>query len=98
MKRRERWIWQERKVDSSWALHVTARKERRKIRADCELYADWLSPPSKVFRITDVSIVNPITLIRDCVKVCDAYGHSLNENDIDQIRNELQELQESFKY
>ena len=98
MKRHERWIWQERKVDSPWALHVTARKERRKIRADCELYADWLSPPSKLFRIMDVSIVNPITVIRNCVKICGTYGHSLNESDIDQIRKELQELRESFNY
>jgi len=98
MKRRERWIWQERKVDSSWALHVTAHKERRKIRADCELYADWLSPPSKLFRIMNVPITNPIALIRDCVGICDAYDHPFNKSDIDQIRTELQELLESFNY
>ena len=98
MKQHKWWIWQKRKVDSPWALYVMARKERRKIRADCKLYADWLNPPNKLFRIVDVSIINPIALIRACIRVCDAYGHPLDESDVDQIRKELQELRESFNY
>lgn len=97
MKKKEWWIWQARKVDEPWVLHLTAYKEYRKVRADCELFADWLNTPSRLFRMVDVPIVKPEALLRDIDKVCSVYDHPMNDDDRAQIAQELDLLKESFK-
>lgn len=96
MKVREWWIYQSRKVPEPWALHITARKEYRRIRADCEIYADWFFSPSKRFLIQDVSIVQSSNLIELIAKICKRHGHDITNDDERQIRQELRDLKASF--
>lgn len=90
------WIYQNRKVDEPWVLHITAKKEGRRIRADCEIYADWLMTPSKRYLISDVSIVRSSALIGYIASICKRHGHDLTNDDDRQIRQELRDLKASF--
>lgn len=96
MKEHSWWIYQERKVEEPWAIHVTARKSQRRIRADTEIYADWLPTPSKRMLLHDTSIVQSRTWLSEVGKILAAYGHPLQERDVGQLEQELRELKESF--
>ena len=97
MKELVRWICQERKVPEPWAIHLTARKERRRIRADTEIYADWIRIPSRRFLICDTSIVQTERWIDSVGHILDIYDHPLDDRDREQLRQELKELKESFQ-
>ena len=97
MKELSRWICQGRKVPDPWAMHLTAHKERRRIRADTEIYADWLGIPSKRFLIRDMSIVQTERWIDSVGRILETYDHPLDDRDREQLRQELKELKESFQ-
>lgn len=97
MKEQTLWIYQGRDVPDPWAIHLTARKERRQIRADTEIYADWLTNPSKRFLIADMSIVRTASWIDTIGHVLAAYDHPLTESDREQLEWNLKELKKSFK-
>ena len=97
MKELSRWIHQDRKVPEPWAIHLTARKERRRIRADAEIYADWIRIPSRRFLICDMSIVQAERWIDSVGHILDIYDHPLDDRDREQLRQELKELKESFQ-
>lgn len=97
MKELSRWICQGRKVPEPWAIHLTARKERRRIRADTEIYADWIRIPSRRFLITDMSIVQAGRWIDSVGRILEIYDHPLDDRDRKQLRQELKELKESFQ-
>lgn len=97
MKEQTLWIYQGRDVPDPWAIHLTARKERRQIRADTEIYADWLTNPSKRFLIADMSIVRTASWIDTIGHVLAAYDHPLTERDREQLDWNLKELKKSFK-
>lgn len=96
MKEQSWWIYQRRKVSEPLDIHLTARKERRRIRADTEIYADWFTNPSKRFLISDASIVQSANWIDTVAKVLATYGHPLNGHDREQLEQELRELKQSF--
>lgn len=96
MKEKSCWIYQSSKAKESWAIHLTARKERRKIRADTDIYADWISIPSKKFHIADMSIEKPTSWIDTIGRVLAAYDHHLTDCDRKQLEHKLNDLKESF--
>lgn len=96
MKEQSWWIYQDRGVPEPWAIHLTARKERRRIRADTEIYADWLNTPSKRFLINDMSIVQTSSWIDTVARILATYDHPLNGHDREQLEQELRELKQSF--
>lgn len=96
MKEQTRWIYQGRNVPDPWAIHLTARKERRRIRAGTEIYADWFTNPSKRFLIGDMSIVKTASWIDTIGHVLAAYNHPLTECDREQLEWNLRELKKSF--
>ena len=89
-------MYQDRKVPEPWAIHLTARKERRRIRADTEIYADWLNIPSKRLVIGDMSIVQASRWIDEIGRILAAYDHPLDGADRQQLEQELKDLKESF--
>lgn len=96
MKEQTRWIYQGRNVPDPWAIHLTARKERRSIRADTEIYADWFTNQSKRFLIGDMSIVQTASWIDTIGRVLAAYNHPLTECDREQLQWNLKELKKNF--
>lgn len=96
MKEKSWWIYQGRKVTEPWAIHLAARKERRRIRADTEIYADWLNIPSKRLVIGDMSIVQASSWIDEIGRILVAYDHPLDGADRQQLEQELKDLKESF--
>ena len=96
MKEQSWWIYQDRKVPDPWAIHLTARKERRRIRADTEIYADWFTNPNKSFLISDMSIVQSANWVDTVARILATYDHPLNDRDREQLLSELKELKESF--
>ena len=96
MKEKSWWIYQGRKVTEPWAIHLTARKERRRIRAGTEIYADWLNIPSKRLVIGDMSIVQASSWIDEIGRILAACDHPLDGADRQQLEQELKDLKESF--
>lgn len=96
MKELSWWVYQGRKVTEPWAIHLTARKERRRIRADTEIYADWFNIPSKRFLIRDMSIVQTSRWIDGIGRILAAYDHPLDATDREQLEEALKDLKESF--
>jgi len=96
MKEKSWWVYQGRKVTEPWAIHLTARKERRRIRADTEIYADWLNIPSKRIVIGDMSIVQSSSWIETIGRILAAYDHPLDGTDRQQLEGALKDLRESF--
>lgn len=96
MKEQTLWIYQGRNVPDPWAIHLTARKERRRIRADTEIYADWFTNQSKRFLIGDMSIVQAASWINTIDHVLAAYNHPLTECDREQLELNLKELKKNF--
>ena len=96
MKEKSWWVYQGRKVHEPWAIHLAARKERRRIRADTEIYADWLNTSSKRFVIGDMSIVQTAGWIDEIGRILAAYDHPLDGADREQLEQELKDLKESF--
>lgn len=99
MKEKSWWIYQDKdSPDSwdSWAIHITARKERRRIRASTEIYADWFTSPSRRFLIGDMSIVQAGGWIGTIAGILSSYGHPLTEGDREHLEQSLKELKESF--
>lgn len=96
MKEKSWWIYQVENALDPWAIHLTARKERRRIRASTEIYADWFTNPSKRFLIGDMSIVQTASWIDTIGWVLSSYGHPLTEGDREHLEQGLKELKESF--
>ena len=96
MKEKSWWVYQGRKVTDPRAIHLTARKERRRIRADTEIYADWLNIPSKRLIIGDMSIVQTSSWIDEIGRILAAYDHPLNGADREQLEQALKDLKKSF--
>lgn len=96
MKEKSWWVYQGRKVTEPWAIHLKARKERRRIRADTEIYADWINTSSKRFLIGDMSIVQTPSWIETIGMILAAYDHPLDGTDRQQLEEALKDLKESF--
>lgn len=96
MKEKSWWVYQGRKVTEPWAIHLTARKERRRIRADTEIYANWLNIPSKRLVIGDMSIVQASSWIDEIGRILAACDHPLDGTDRQQLEEALKDLKESF--
>ena len=96
MKEKSWWVYQGRKVAEPWAIHLTARKERRRIRANTEIYADWLNTSSKRFIIGDMSIVHASSWINEIGRILADYDHPLDGADREQLEQELKDLKKSF--
>lgn len=97
MKEKSMWIYQERNVSEPWAIHLSARKERRRIWANTEIYTDWPDVPGKRLLISEMSIVDAGKWIDTVGYFLDIYGHPLDNRDREQLRRELKELKESFQ-
>lgn len=98
MQVKEIWITQKRKVDIPWALHVTAYKKGRRIRADCELYAEWINTASRKILIYDTVFKTNKPLIETVSDICEKMHNPLSYQDKAQIEEELNDLRDSFKY
>ena len=96
MKEKSWWIYQGGDAPEPWAIHLTARKERRRIRVSTEIYADWFTNLSKRFLIGDMSIVQTERWIETVGWVLDMHNHPLTESDREQLERSLKELKESF--
>lgn len=96
MKQLDRWVYQAREVAQPWALHISALKEYRKIRADAEIYADYFTNDTHRMLIRDVSIVRAETFLAVVDYVLGMYGHSLSETDKQQITETITDIKQSF--
>lgn len=98
MKELEWWIYQSRKVDDPWAIHMTAWKDGRRIRASTEIYGDFFADvPSKRMLIGMRSIVNLDSWLGDVRQILRAYGRELTDADRNQLIEEVSELKKQFK-
>ena len=96
MKEKSWWIYQDKDSPDPWAIHLTARKERRSVRASTEIYADWFTSPSKSFLIGELSIVQAAVWIDTIAGILSIYDHPLTEGDREHLEQSLKELKESF--
>ena len=96
MKELDRWVYQAREVAQPWALHIAARKEHRKIKADAEIYADYFTNKTHQMLIRDVSIAQAKTFLAVVGWVLDMYGHPLTETDKQQITDTITDIKQSF--
>ena len=96
MKKLDRWVYQAREVAQPWALHISARKEYRKIRADAEIYADYFTNETHRMLIRDVSIAQAKTFLAVVGEVLGMYGHPLTETDKQQITGTITDIKQSF--
>lgn len=96
MKQLDRWVYQAREVAQPWALHIAARKEYRKIRADSEIYADYFTNKTHQMLIRDVSIAQAKTFLAVVDWVLGMYGHPLTETDKQQITDTITDIKQSF--
>ena len=96
MKKLDRWVYQAREVAQPWALHISARKEYRKIRADAEIYADYFNNKTHRMLIRDVPIVQAKTFLAVVDDMLGMYGHPLTETDKQQIMDTITDIKQSF--
>ena len=96
MKKLDRWVYQAREVTQPWALHISSRKEHRKIRADAEIYADYFTNKTHRMLIRDVSIVQAKWFLAVVDEVLGMYGHPLTETDKQQITDTITDIKQSF--
>ena len=96
MKKLDRWVYQAREVAQPWALHISSRKEHRKIRADAEIYADYFTNKTHRMLIRDVSIVQAKWFLAVVDEVLGMYGHPLTETDKQQITDTITDIKQSF--
>ena len=96
MKKLDRWVYQAREVAQPWALHISSRKEYRKIRADAEIYADYFTNKTHRMLIRDVSIVQAKRFLAVVDEVLGMYGHPLTETDKQQITDTITDIKQSF--
>ena len=96
MKKLDRWVYQAREVAQPWALHISSRKEHRKIRADAEIYADYFTNKTHRMLIRDVSIVQAKRFLAVVDEVLGKYGHPLTETDKQQITGTITDIKQSF--
>lgn len=97
MKTLSRWVYQERKAAEPWAIHITATKQYRRIRADTEVYADFFNTDSKRMLLHDVDITSNKGCISELNRLLSAYGHPLRKSDVELIEQELDSLKNQFK-
>lgn len=96
MKQQEWWIYQKRKVPDPWAIHISARKDRRRcIEADVDFYADWFYTDR--FHVSNMVIRSTDAFVERVGRILDYYDHPLLANDKKQLREEIEELKEKFK-
>ena len=96
MKKQDRWVYQAREVAQPWALHISARKEYRKIRADAEIYADYFTNKTHRMLIRDASITRAEMFLAVVDEVLGMYGHPLTETDKQQITDTITDIKQSF--
>lgn len=96
MKKLDRWVYQAREVAQPWALHISARKEYRKIRADAEIYADYFTNKTHQMLIRDASINRAEMFLAVVDYVLGKYGHPLTETDKQQITDTITDIKQSF--
>lgn len=98
MKRKEWWIYQERKEEVPWAVHVDAVKDGRKVTATFEVFAEWINNKSKRMVFQDVPITNGASsFLLAFHRLADSRGHPLTDADEMQVKYEIKMLKESFK-
>lgn len=96
MKKLDRWVYQAREVAQPWALHISSRKEYRKIRADAEIYADYFTNKTHRMLIRDASINRAEMFLAVVDEVLGMYGHPLTETDKQQITDTITDIKQSF--
>lgn len=82
-------ILQARKVVEPWCLVITLKQHKKRIRADCEIVADWVPNTSKLFKLSDIPVSHNTQLINYLTTIFESYEHPLNDEDIEQINEEL---------
>lgn len=98
MKSKEWWIYQKREVESPWAIHMYVQKHYRSIRADTELFADWIPAESKRLVLGNMSIVRPEHWMEVISTVLTTLDHPPDDQDLKQLAIEIDELKLSFKW
>lgn len=94
VKTKDWWIYQERKTESPWALHLIIKKDKRSVRCEGELFAEWVSCDSHKF----VFHLLPLNSLKDYLqKVMNSYGIVMDEQDQMQIDYEVKLIKESFR-
>ena len=96
MKKQDRGVYQAREVAQPWAMHISARKEYRKIRADAEIYADYFTSKTHRMLIRDASINRAEMFLAVVDEVLGMYGHPLTETDKQQITDTITDIKQSF--
>ena len=96
MKKLDRWVYQAREVAQPWALHISSRKEYRKIRVDAEIYADYFTNKTHQMLIRDASINRAEMFLAVVDEVLGMYGHPLTETDKQQITDTITDIKQSF--
>lgn len=94
VKTKDWWIYQERNVESPWALHLTVKKDGRSIRCEGELFADWVPCDTHKF-VLDLIPLN--SLKSALYKALRDFGVEMDEQDQMQIDYEVRLIKESFK-
>lgn len=82
-------ILQSREVLEPWCLVITLKQHKKRIRADCEIVAEWVPNTSKLFKLSDIPVSYNKNLINYLTTIMNSYKHPLNEDDVKQINEEL---------
>lgn len=88
------WIYQERKTDEPWALHLVVQKDGRSIRCKGELFAEWVSSDSHKF-VFDLVPLSSLDSVLE--KTMAMLGQDHTEQDRMQIDYEIKLIKESFR-
>lgn len=81
-----------------WALHIRATEHDRAIRADIEVYAEWIPNQSNKMLFKDVPLTrNAKGLIGKLQTFWHGCDQTLNDDDIVQISTDVQMIIDFFK-
>lgn len=89
-------IYQKRNVRKPWCLIIELKKNKKRIRADCEIVADWIPNTTKLFKLSDIPLSTNKKLLEYLETILKSYKHPLTEDDILQINEELDQQKESM--
>ena len=94
------WIYQEKREQLPWVIHIVAVKEGRIITADVDFFAEWLCNGSKRLTIENVPLYRTGKrageLVAQIEKICRIHGIDFTERDERLIQDDIETMLSDF--
>ena len=99
-RKKDYWIYQDKKKGVPWAIHLFAEREGRSKWYICSfaIYAEWIDNKSKSLEGEQIKISKGCThTFVDTIKhICEDCGHPLDSEDVEALENELESFMSEF--